>query len=253
MVAKDKEAVEDILRIILHDPELVVTKLIPQNSVKNLYGRSVRLDALCVTTGGRLINVEVQKGDNDNHTKRARYNASCITANVSEPGENYENINDVYVIYISKFDVFHRRRRLYHVERSFLDKGEFVSVHDGEHLIYANASKDVDTEAEDADVAELMDFFHNSQGQNDKFRRLTNRVHELKNNESEVNTMCKLVEDFAMEYAKEYAQEYAKEMICGLVRKGALSAEIGAEQLNISVEDLNELLNRSNQEISSPA
>ena len=36
MVAKDKEAVEDILKIILHDPELVVTKLIPQNSVKNL-------------------------------------------------------------------------------------------------------------------------------------------------------------------------------------------------------------------------
>ena len=53
MVAKDKDAVEDILRIILHDPELIVTKLIPQNSIKNLYGRSVRLDALCVTGDGR--------------------------------------------------------------------------------------------------------------------------------------------------------------------------------------------------------
>ena len=110
MVAKNKDAVEDILRIILHDPELVVTKLIPQNSVKNLYGRSVRLDALCVTGDGRHIDVEIQKEDKDNHVKRVRYNASCITANVSEPGENYENVNDVYVIYISKFDIFHRRR-----------------------------------------------------------------------------------------------------------------------------------------------
>ena len=253
MVAKDKEAVEDILRIILHDPELVVTKLIPQNSVKNLYGKSVRLDALCVTGGGRHINVEVQKEDNDNHAKRVRYNASCITANVSEPGENYENINDVYIIYISKFDVFHRRRRLYHVERSFYDKGEFIPVQDGEHLIYANASKEVEEETEDADVAELMEFFKNSQGQNDKFHRLTNRVHELKNNESEVNTMCKLVEDFAKEYAKEYAKEQAKEMICGLVRKGALSPEIGAEQLELSMEDFYELLNGTEQEISNPA
>ena len=249
MVAKDKEAVEDILRIILHDPELVVTKLIPQNSVKNLYGKSVRLDALCVTGGGRHINVEVQKEDNDNHAKRVRYNASCITANVSEPGENYENINDVYIIYISKFDVFHRRRRLYHVERSFYDKGEFIPVQDGEHLIYANASKEVEEETEDADVAELMEFFKNSQGQNDKFHRLTNRVHELKNNESEVNTMCKLVEDFA----KEYAKEQAKEMICGLVRKGALSPEIGAEQLELSMEDFYELLNGTEQGISNPA
>ncbi len=207
MVAKDKEAVEDILRIILHDPELVVTKLIPQNSVKNLYGRSVRLDALCVTGDGRHINVEVQKENNDNHAKRVRYNASCITANVS------------------------------------------FSISDGEHLIYANASKDVDAEAEDDDVAELMEFFKNSQGQNDKFRRLTNRVHDLKNNESEVNTMCKLVEDFAKEYAKEYAKEQAKEMICGLVRKGALSPEIGAEQLELSMEDFYELLNGTKQAV----
>lgn len=245
MVAKDKDAVEDILRIILHDPALIVTKLIPQNSIKNLYGRSVRLDALCVTGDGRNIDVEVQKEDKDNHVKHVRYNASCITANVTEPGENYENVNDVYVIYISKFDVFTRRRRLYHIERSFHDKGESFSIHDGEHLIYVNASKEVDTEAEDDDVAELMEFFKNSQGQNDKFRRLTNRVHDLKNNESEVNTMCKLVEDFA--------KEYAKEMICDLVRKGALSAENGAEQLELSLEDFRNLLNETEQEISTPA
>ena len=104
-------------------------------------------------------------------------------------------------------------------------------------------------ETEDDDVAELMDFFKNSKGQNDKFRRLTNRVHDLKNNESEVNTMCKLVEDFA----KEYAKEYAREMICDLVRKGALSAENGAEQLGLSVENFRNLLNETEQKAVTPA
>ncbi len=238
MVAKDKEAVEDILRIILHDSELVVAQLITQNSVKNLYGKSVRLDALCVTGDGKSINVEIQKSDNDNHAKRVRYNASCITANVSEPGENYENINDVYIVYISKFDVFNRKRRLYYVERSFHDKGEVISVDDGEHFIYVNASNEVEAESEDEDVAELMEFFKNSQGQNNKFYRLTNRVYDLKNNESEVNTMCNLVED----YAKEYANEQTKKLICNLVCEGALSKEIGAEQLNLSAEEFYELL-----------
>lgn len=216
---------------------MVVTKLIPQNSIKNLYGRSVRLDALCVTGDERNINIEVQKDDNDNHAKRVRYNASCITANVSEPGENYENTPDVYVVYISRFDIFNRKRRLYHIEHSFYDKGEVISIHDGEHFIYANASNDVDAETEDVDVAELMEFFKNSQGQNNKFRRLTNRVYDLKNNESEVNAMCKLVED--------YAKEKTRVMICGLVRNGALSAEIGAEQLNVSIEEFYELLEKS--------
>lgn len=126
---------------------------------------------------------------------------------------------------------------------------ESFSIHDGKHLIYVNASKDVDAEAEDDDVAELMAFFKHSQGPNDKFRRLTNRVHELKNNESEVNTMSQLMEDFA----KEYAKEQAKEMICGLVRKGALSAEIGAEQLNLTAEEFYELLRTSEQAVSNPA
>lgn len=237
MVAKDKDAVEDILRIILHDSELIVAKLVPQNSVKNLYGKSVRLDALCVTGDGRTINVEIQKSDNDNHAKRVRYNASCITANISEPGENYENVTDVYVIYISKFDVFARRRRIYYIERSFRDKDKLLSVDDGEHLIYVNASNDIEAEAEDEDVAELMEFFKNSQGYNSKFYRLTNRVNDIKNNESEVDVMCKLVEDYAM--------EKAKRMICDLVRKGALSAEIGAEQLELSVEEFYALLKES--------
>lgn len=57
--------------------------------------------------------------------------------------------------------------------------------------------------------------------------------------------MCKLVEDFA--------KEYAKEMICDLVRKGALSAENGAEQLELSIDDFRNLLNETEQKIANPA
>ena len=211
MVAKDKDAVQDILRIIFHEPELEVIELISQSSVKNLYGRSVRLDALCKMKDGSYINVEIQKADDDNHLKRTRFNAACITANVSEPGEKFENVKDVYIVYISKFDVFQKGRRLYHVGRSILDYSDVTPVNDGETFIYVNGSTNVIAAAEDEDVAELMEFFKNSNGMNEKFKNLSERVDELKNEEREVLAMCKLVEDYARDYARDYAKEYAKE------------------------------------------
>ena len=249
MVAKDKDAVQDILRIIFHEPELEIIELIPQSSVKNLYGRSVRLDALCLMKDGNYINVEIQKADDDNHLKRTRYNASCITANASEPGENFENVKDVYIVYISKFDVFKKGRRLYHIGRAILDCFETTSINDGERFIYVNGSANVTADAEDEDVAELMEFFKNSNGMNEKFRNLSERVDELKNEESEVLAMCKLVEDYAKEYAMDYAREYAKErenaraieIALDLIAENVFSVEKIAKLTGLSVEEVRNL------------
>ena len=102
-VAKDKGAVEDILRIVLHDPCLVVKEVNTQFSIKNLYGKSVRLDTVCITGDGRTINVELQKENNDDHVRRVRYNAACLTTNVSTAGKDYMDVNDVYVVYIFNY------------------------------------------------------------------------------------------------------------------------------------------------------
>lgn len=241
MVAKDKDAVEDILRIIFHEPEMKIIELIPQNSVKNLYGRSVRLDALCRMKDGRYINVEIQKSDDDNHLKRTRYNASCITANASEPGENFEDVKDVYIVYISKFDVFQKGRRLYHVGRAILDFSEVTPLNDGEKIIYVNGSNNVSADAEDEDVAELMEFFKNSNGMNEKFRNLSERVDELKNEESEVLAMCKLVEEYAAERMAESAENKAVEIALNLISVKVLSDEQIAAATGLSVDEIKNL------------
>jgi predicted transposase/invertase (TIGR01784 family) len=81
-------------------------EVIPQNAIRNLQGRSVRLDLLCKKNNGSFCTVEVQKADDDNHIKRIRYNTACITANVTAPGTRFENVPDVYAIFISTFDIF---------------------------------------------------------------------------------------------------------------------------------------------------
>lgn len=84
VLARNTSVCQEMLRTILEDHHLVVTNVITQSDERNLYGRSVRLDALCTLGNGTQVNVEVQRSDNDDHLKRARYNASSITVRESE-------------------------------------------------------------------------------------------------------------------------------------------------------------------------
>ena len=106
--------IEEVLRVILEDGKIKVKSVIPQSSIQNLHGRSVVLDAYCKLGDGSYCNVEVQRSDSDNHFKRVRYNAACITANVTDPGERFEQVKDLIVVYISEFDVFHGKVTIYH-------------------------------------------------------------------------------------------------------------------------------------------
>ena len=116
-MAESKEFCEEILRVILDDDELIVTENIPQCKVENLHGRSIIMDAKCVTGDGRHINIEVQKADNDDHLRRVRYNSSVLTTNIAETGTKFEFVPDVCVIFISAFDMFKSGLPLYHVKK----------------------------------------------------------------------------------------------------------------------------------------
>ena len=71
-MAEDIEFCEEMISTIMGQ-KIKVKKVVPQNSIKNLQGRSVVLDALCETEDGKEYNVEVQKADDDDHQKRVRY------------------------------------------------------------------------------------------------------------------------------------------------------------------------------------
>ncbi len=104
VLAQNKAVCQEILCTILEDDKLIVEDVIVQSSERNIYGRSVRLDALCVLGNGAKCNIEVQRSDNDDHLKRVRFNASSITVKESNSGENFSDIIELYIVYISKFD-----------------------------------------------------------------------------------------------------------------------------------------------------
>lgn len=72
-VFEDKACAEFLLQIILERTDLTVQKVHSQHNLKNLQGRSVRLDILATDEAGRVYNIEVQRSDKGAGAKRVRY------------------------------------------------------------------------------------------------------------------------------------------------------------------------------------
>ena len=73
VMALSKAFCEEVLRVLLEDKGLKVVKSTLQAAVTNLRGRSVVLDALCELSDGRLVNVEVQRADDDDLPQCIQY------------------------------------------------------------------------------------------------------------------------------------------------------------------------------------
>ena len=109
------ECVELILHIIMDRNDLKVISAQTQHTIKNLQGRSVRLDVLAIDDSGGQINIEIQREDKGAGSKRARYHSSIMDANLLLAGENFEEQPETYVIFITERDVLKKGLPLYRV------------------------------------------------------------------------------------------------------------------------------------------
>ena len=200
VLADDIGVCQEMLRIILEDEKLIVKDVIVQSSKRNLYGRSVRLDALCILGNGKKCNVEVQRSNKDHHLKRVRFNASVITVRDSQTDDKFEETIDLIVVYISEFDIFKRGRVIYHVDSEIRETQE--KVDDGLERVFVNtAVKDGTT------ISEYMDCFLQKEIDNAKFPKLTNRVHYLKHEEGGVQKMCEVMEQYSKKAVKKATKQ----------------------------------------------
>ena len=229
-MAEDPGFCEEVISTVL-EQKVIVKQVTPQNSVKNLQGRSVVLDALCELENGDECNVEVQKADDDDHQRRVRYNTSCITANITEPGTKFKDVPDVIGIYISKFDMFQSRKTVYHIDRVVRETGEVQD--NGLQEIYVNTRIDDGT-----DIAELMKIFTESDAYDfEKFPKVSNRKKQFKESEGGKEEMCDLVENYAKQKAEEKAADSARKFFENGVSYDIVRASI----TTISDEDLQKI------------
>ena len=191
-VFEDKACAELLLRIILNKADLVVNEVHGQLTLKNLQGRSARLDVFAADSTGQVYNIEVQRSDRGAVAKRARYNAALIDANITEPGDEYQALNECYVIFITENDVIGADLPLYHADRIVLETGK--SFGDGSHIIYVNAQITDETA-----LGRLMHDMWCVEAEDMHYDVLADRVRYFKENEEGVATMCRAMEEMRNE------------------------------------------------------
>lgn len=232
-LAQNPKVCQEILRVILEDDKLVVNDVITQNSERNIYGRSVRLDALCTLGTGEKCNIEVQRSDNDDHLRRARFNASVITAINSDPGTKFENVKDVCIVYISQFDVFKQGKTIYRVDKMIRETGIYVD--DGLREIFVNTAVN-----DGSDISELMSCFLAERVDNPKFPELSNEVKRLKETEGGLDVMCDIME----QYNQEAVDKEIKQRIVKMAKKGFQIKDI-ADIYDKTVDEIESILDSS--------
>lgn len=213
-IAEDKAVCEEILQIILQKPKLKVIDAQAQRFLRNIGAHSVILDLLCEDEDGSRINVEMQKTNDDDHVKRVRFNTSNIDTTFTEKGIDYKDFPDIYVIFISKFDVFQEGKTIYHAGIFLQETGTVIN--DGIHRIFVNCAVD-----DGSDIAELMQYFKNSTGKNNKFPKLSDRVYYFKESKEGADVMTQVVEDYFKKRMSEQISEHDKETARLFLQNGA--------------------------------
>lgn len=206
VLVRNKAVCQEILRVILEDNKLSVENVITQSSEKNIYGRSVRLDALCTLGDGTKCNIEVQRSNNDNHLKRARFNAASITVKESNTGDTFDDVIELYIVYISEFDFLKGGKTIYHVDKVIRETNEVID--DGLHEVFVNTVIDDGT-----DIAELMACFMEKEVNNPKFPALSSEVTRLKATEGGARAVCEVMEKYNKIAVREERIERIQAMI----------------------------------------
>ena len=205
-VFEDKECVEILLKAIIKKNDLKVSSVNVQYDIKNLQGRSVRLDVLAEDKDGKMYNIEIQRNNHGAIPKRARYNSSLLDANITDAGEDYKNLAEKYVIFITEGDIFGANKALYHVDR--IVKETKKSFGDEAHIIYVNSKIQNNTV-----LGRLMHDFYCTDAKDIKNRKLAKRVKFFKEDKEGVKIMSNVFEEIKNEGAETRAYEIARSLI----------------------------------------
>ena len=198
--------------------------------MKNLLGRDICLDIDADDENGREYNVEVQRADKGADRKRARYHSSILDAHLLQPGDDFSDLPETFVIFITENDVLGDGLPLYTIDRRITNTGK--AFDDGEHIIYVNgADKDASTE-----LGELMHDFFCTDPDDMHYKELADKVRYFKEDEKGVAAMCKVMEDMRNDSKWE-------QIVASVLRWLAmgLSHEQIAEGEGITIEKVNEI------------
>ena len=103
---------EHLLRGLLSIPDLKVVKSTTQDRIYDKNSKSVILDCLCTDSEGKRYDIEVQNDVSKSLGRRARAYGSILDSNIFEASQEYEELPDRYIIFITREDFLKNGRQV---------------------------------------------------------------------------------------------------------------------------------------------
>lgn len=209
-----------------------------QKDYKNLQGRSAVLDCVARDAEGKQFDVEIQQDTEGASPKRARYHSGLMDMNTLNPGQDFDELPETHVIFITRDDVLGDNLPIYHVGKTIKETGKRFL--DEAYITYVNSGKQEDTE-----LGRLMHDFHCKSAADMYSGVLAKRVYELKETQEGVDSMCREMDKIYSEGEERGIEigemKKARESAINFAKQG-LSIEAISTGLNVSVQMVKEWL-----------
>ncbi len=226
--------VEEMLRVILGKDDLIVKSVQTQKMLQG-FGRSVCLDVYAEDSRGVRYNIEIQNADDGADFRRARFHGAMIDAHSLKAGQDFTELPECYVIFITRNDVIGLGKSIYTVHK-YID-GVMEPFNDGSHTVYVNCSAKDDG----SDVWKLIHDLQCKNAEDMYFPRLAERVGYLKGEgeggEIMSNYFEKLIERAEKRTTKRNNERFAR----NLLEVGKLTIEEIAKCSGLTFERVQKL------------
>ena len=232
------EATELLLKIILKKDDIRVISVVGQRELQSpvVGGRDICLDILAKDSMGKQYNVEVQQKPEGAHIRRARFNSSMMDSRMLKAGQDFAELQDSYMVFITQTDIFGHGLPIYTVNRHFEEIEE--SFDDGSHIVYVNGNyKGDDT------IGRLMHDFGCKESKDMYYLELAKGVRHFKE-EGGRKRMCEAVEKYAEQKAESVRLNSLLESIKNLMESMKWSAEQAMAAMKVSDADKAMLLKK---------
>lgn len=230
-------AAELIFKIILQKENVKISKMETQRDMKNLKGRSSEFDFSGIVDG-KPADLEIENSKEDADFHRARYHSSLLDSDSLKPGQDYTDLHDSYVVFITASDVVGYGDPYYLIER--IIKGRNKDVEDGSHIIYVNG----EYKGKD-DIGWLMHDFNCTKPDDMHFGLLKETARFLKETKKGVAIMYKEMDELRKEGydagVSAGTEENKKENAAEMIRDGILTDEKIAQYAGLTIAQVKDL------------
>ena len=227
------DATELLLNVILQRKDLRVLEVAAQREYKNPMpgGRSIFIDIYAVDREQKVYNIEVQRASAGADPHRARFHSSMLDTKMLKAKQEFKEIHDSYVIFITAGDVMKAGLPLYHINRVVEETG--VYFNDGSHIIYVNGSYKDDNDP----IGKLIHDFRCISSVDMFYPELAKQVKYFKETEGGREIVCQIFEELAEKRVTEEKKAFA----CRLIARGKQTLEEIAEDTDLPLEEIKTL------------